>query len=143
MMTQIEERVYRILCPQSQKLDEYDAGPIPLRVLQVAAHAQGLFKELRVWSANSPLIKDPVLVGMKKISKEDWRGDSAFILARWGDVLAPFEELSVRAADSTRERYKAVAGKILRQAQNFLGSIDSVPDSAIVLADEPVAYHLD
>src|SRR5262245_46371000 len=39
-MTVIEDRVYSSLLPKKVELSEYDEGPIPLRVLQVAAHGK-------------------------------------------------------------------------------------------------------
>lgn len=38
-MTEEETFVYGILCPMRTPLKKYKEGPIPLRVLQVAAHA--------------------------------------------------------------------------------------------------------
>src|SRR6476646_5054923 len=36
VMTLEEERVYRAICPAVTRLERFDAGPIPLRILQVA-----------------------------------------------------------------------------------------------------------
>ncbi len=44
----IQERfAFRALMPKHVALDKYSDGPIPLRVLQVAAHAKGMFKWVR------------------------------------------------------------------------------------------------
>src|SRR5690606_31479142 len=38
-MSAEEQNVFAVVCPQVTSLEEYASGPIPLRVLQVAAHA--------------------------------------------------------------------------------------------------------
>lgn len=92
-MTAEENRVYGYLLPTKMPLEKYNRGPVPLRVLQVAALAsrEGWFDRLEVWCPANAQDKDPLLVG--KIGTRD------HLLARWGDVLAPFEELRVTACE--------------------------------------------
>jgi hypothetical protein len=96
-MTTEEERVYRVLFPQHTDARTFDAGPIPLRVLQVIAWAQehgSPFARLQVWHKDVGRAKeDPLLVGIT----EGWPARS-FLLARWGDALAPYHELAKEAA---------------------------------------------
>lgn len=54
VMTKEEHTVFKTLFPQRCAVEEYQQGPIPLRVLQVAAHARTLvdlpdFAYLEVW----------------------------------------------------------------------------------------------
>ncbi len=42
-MTQEESFVYRRICPKRTKLENYESGWIPLRVLQIAVHAKLMF----------------------------------------------------------------------------------------------------
>src|SRR3990167_9273749 len=60
-MTKQEERVYKLLCPGQSNLTSYDDSAIPLRILQVAAHAKSLsvFKKLVIWHADNADVKDP------------------------------------------------------------------------------------
>ena len=99
LMTADEQGVYRTICPRRVSLEEYADSAIPLRVLQVAAHAKDFFAGIEVWAAESTHIKDPVLVGCP--TSETWRQER-FILARWGAELEPFEKLVAKAAEVIR-----------------------------------------
>lgn len=100
-ITQEEFAVYAILCPQHTKLKDYSEGPIPLRVLQVAAYAKPLFNELEVWHPGTQ-IKDPVLIGCKG-SEYVWNREH-YVLARWGDTLDEWPALLRRAFEMWRSR---------------------------------------
>ena len=95
-MTREEANVYGLLCSQRTKLEDYADQVIPLRVLQVAAHAKALnfFRFLTVWHPESAEVKDPVLVGFA--GESDYSG-AYYILARWGETLEPFETLKEKA----------------------------------------------
>ena len=116
-MTKDEAFVYRVLCPEETDLSRYSRAPIPLRVLQIAAHASdlGIFKKLVVWDRKSAVVKDPVLVAYGKPAPGEWR-DSMFILARWGEELEPFVVLAKRAFEQKRrqigEALKVIAAGI-------------------------------
>lgn len=88
--------VFRTLFPQEIPIERYSAEPIPLRVLQVAAHAKDLGLELYVWCPNDSQVDDPVLIGKRKDPTASWRKES-LLLARWGRALLPFEELQEKA----------------------------------------------
>lgn len=112
-----EERfVYSVLCPTRVKIKDYKASPMPVRVLQIAAHAQslGLFDHLEVWDRIDVTVHDPVLVAHTE--EHEWRaGNKLFILARWGDELETFSVLLKRAVDSYREKLIASAQEALAQ----------------------------
>ena len=96
-MTAQEQHVYRVLCPVTTVLTEYGEMLMPLRILQVAAHAisLGFFERIEVWHIkNGDQRIDPVLVG---ITKESSYREGVYLLARWGEVLKPFAELIVEA----------------------------------------------
>lgn len=124
-MTSDEADVYRELCPDSFPLDKYDRSPIPLRVLQIASHAQslGLFAGLRVWDRTSAAVKDPVLVAWQ--GNYDWSPTKLFILARWGEVLEAFAVLRQRAAKSKRER-------LLEECNVIRATIEGAADEKIL-----------
>ena len=118
-MTAKEFRVYRELFPVETEIGQYDASFIPLRVLQVAAHAKqlGYYQQIYVWSENTRPT-DPILVG--KISYDKYH-----ILARWGEALAPFEELYTRAKGLVSQRFRVEAEKRIGLCQQ----IASTPES--------------
>ncbi len=103
LITAEEMAVYRILCPEATKIEKYDAAPIPLRVLQLAAHAKVVISGVRlmVWDKVKHAVKDPVLVG--EIGYE-WRPEKTYILARWGEQLDAFATMMAQAAEAVRQR---------------------------------------
>jgi len=135
-MTADEAFVYGQICPQKTKLEKYAECPIPLRVLQVAAHAKsfGLFEELWVWHRASPAIKDPVLMGIGP-GDESWR-KSTFILARWGEALDEWPALVRQAVGIWRTCTIAALNKIIKQAQADLSDVKSADqDPQIAMAE--------
>lgn len=121
-MTQAEFNIYRTVLPRTVELTEYDDGPIPLRVLQVAAHARELFPRIEVWyEAGSR--DDPLLLGCD--SDCDWRVRVRHMLARWGDVLLPLEDLTAKAAMKLRSRWTSEIADAIEVRQAFIRSIDS------------------
>lgn len=134
-MTRDEWFVYKVLCPQDTQLRDYDGEPMPLRVLQVAAHASecGMFKELRVWSRESARIKDPVLVGVGS-DKNDWN-KPPYILARWGDMLDEMPALLRQAREIAAEKIRAAGRKIQAAGRKYEaeaegGDLDELRDLA-------------
>lgn len=142
-MTDDERFVYHTLCPARIKLKDYKRTPIPLRVLQVAAHAQslGLFKELIVLDKESAAEKDPVLVGVMADKQYSWMGKD-YILARWGDELEAFVVLLKRAAAKKREQWKGQLAKAQAEAATLIASIDGLPDSEVAAKGALSAYSL-
>ena len=95
-MTKEEFLVYKTLFTRSCPVESFQSGTIPLRVLQVIAHAKdcNLFRRLEVWYPESARVDDPVLTGF--IGPNDYTGEW-YILARWGKALLPFETLKGEA----------------------------------------------
>lgn len=120
-ITKEENFVYSVLCPSKVALSRFGESVIPLRVLQVAAHAKecGLFKELEVWHVDSAAIKDPVLIG-----KAGQWSNEIYLLARWGEVLEPMSVLAPKAVMLWRERTKAALQEILAAVNSDLASIE-------------------
>lgn len=104
-----EERfVFGVHYPEKMNLAKYSLGSIPLRVLQIASHADslGVFKRLEVWHAKEVAVPDPVLVGIKAGSYS-WE-DKPFILARWGEVLESWPTLYKQAFEMKRQQLASV-----------------------------------
>lgn len=94
--TKDEQFVYSILCPKRTELRKYNGSPIPLRVLQVIAHAKSIgLNDLYVLSTDSAIVLDPILINGK--------GEDALILARWGDELEEFSILLKKAVTKFKE----------------------------------------
>jgi hypothetical protein len=137
-MTADEQFVYRLLCPVAAELKEYRSSPIPLRVLQVAAHAQqtGQFRNLVVWDRGSAAVKDPVLVGMKPSATSpnySWN-DTPFILARWGEELEAFATLLKRAIATKRDQLCVQVRSLIASAAAHEARVNAMTVEQLVAA---------
>lgn len=128
-MTEEEYHVYRTLCPSSVKIERYKAAPIPLRVLQIAAHAKQCFPKakLLVWDRESVTVKDPVLVAEMPNDTYDWQFKTRYILARWGEELETFQVLMKRAVSLARER-------LTQAAEALVSKVRDMPNGEIIKA---------
>lgn len=119
-----ERFVYGQLCPERVELKNYQASPIPLRVLQIIAHAKSLemFAAFQVWCAKG-VIKDPVLVAYK--DNETWRASNIpFILARWGEELDEWTLLVPKALKIWKEKAVSEIKKIKAKISQDLATIE-------------------
>lgn len=132
-ITTEEAFVYGVLCPKKSPLKNYKASPIPLRVLQIAAHANslGLFKELEVWDKASVELKDPVLVAHTGNPRYTWE-NKTFILARWGEVLETFSVLMTRALEAKRTQVIQRLESVTSKAKMLLDNIDSLETQELI-----------
>lgn len=137
-MTQDEAFVYGVLCPSHTSIGRYSASPLPLRVLQVAAHAKslGVFKEIEVWDKIGQDLKDPVLVGVttKKMGSgtSTWNSDVRYILARWGEELETFSTLLKRAIAKKREKIASALKKIKAEVMSKGENGENYTDDEII-----------
>lgn len=125
-ITNEERAVYRAVMPQTTRLEDYAVGPIPLEVLRIVPSARELFDRLEVWH---PAVQsdDPVLVGiMKDVPPNEWR-TRTFLLARWGDVLVPFDALREKA----RVAIKSAMALNVRQGMHAIRALEETLDEAI------------
>lgn len=102
-ITAEEHRVFSALFPVMTEIGDYDATPIPLQVLQVAAKAKEFFPfgsspkvGLYVMHPQNHREPDPVLIGRRSKPGATWDVQT-FLLARWGEALLPLDELRVKA----------------------------------------------
>ncbi len=118
-----EIEVYSTLFPQRVEIDKYESSMIPLRVLQVAAHAKSLeiYSKILVWSETTKPT-DPLLVGM--VGQDSWNA-KYHILARWGEALESFDVLYEKAKRVTMEAFRAQCEDKIAQAQIILASLES------------------
>lgn len=96
-MTAQEKIVYHTILASYAELSKFGESAVPLRVLQVAAHAAQCFQDkqhkLIVYHSPNADVKDPLLtlrVGSDYTYEE-------YILARWGEVLDNFNTLKEHA----------------------------------------------
>ena len=130
-MTEQEDFTYRQLLPVRVSVETYNAGPIPLRVLQIVGHCRdaSYFHELEVWYPRSARIDDPILVGVRKEGQYGAR--VLYMLARWGNVLRPISELVTEAGATWRDSMVAACRKAINEAQSDLRTLESLsPEEA-------------
>jgi len=109
--------VFRSLCPEQVVIDRYKRTAIPLRVLQVAAHADslGFFDEIQVWDVRTHVEKDPVLVGIKK--QGQYNTPHYYLLARWGTELDDWGTMLTRAVEVARSNLIEHMRKVTAKAK--------------------------
>jgi hypothetical protein len=118
VMTKEEEAVYGTLCPIMVKAKNYSDSPIPVRVLQIGAHASACIPNLvlYVWDKEKSVVHDPVLVGY--VGEYYMSGHKKYILARWGAELDTFATLRDMAVKVIREKMTAAANRLLAQLKD-------------------------
>lgn len=116
-ITKEEQFVYQMICPEQTAIEKYKATPIPLRVLQIAAHAKKVIPDchLVVWDKTKHEVKDPVLVA--EIG-ERYSIKARYILARWGEVLETFSTLMKQALEVKRANMIAECKRGIAKAEN-------------------------
>lgn len=133
-MTAQEKLVIKTLLPESTNLKEYSDAPMPLRVLQVAAHVQGLVKHkadkdyaIEVWHPSNADYKDPYLVlrDGEKYGKHEY-----YILARWGDELDNFNTMIDTAKKVLLARRTAALEKVKAEVEAALQSAKGTAELA-------------
>lgn len=136
-MTQLEQNVFTVLFPTRTPVRDYRSGLIPLRVLQVIAHAQdcGLFKRLEIWHPKDAREKDPVLVGVGTNSQYTWQ-EELYTLARWGE---PFLTLEAMAEKAKAIWLKVTKGKLLavqNKVSGDLSRLESIASNGFDLGED-------
>lgn len=138
-MTKQEGLVYGALLTEKKKLEDYDVDAIPLRVLQVAAHAKetGLFKELQIWYAEPYVLKDdPILVGQIETTPYNY---AFHMLARWGESLQTLEQLEAVAVNVLRKLRLDDLRVIADQVANLTKQME-ITNNLKTLASKPNFY---
>lgn len=95
-MNTVTRRVYETLCPSKVDYKRYNKTAIPLEVLSLLAlsEKENYFDELQIWYDDKT--PDPIAVGLFKENTYEYK---YYTIARWGDVLRPFEELKKKAIE--------------------------------------------
>lgn len=134
-MTAQEELVYDLILGEKTALSRYEEAVIPVRVLQVAAHVTqlGFCREIEVWHKPSVNIKDPLLVGIRG---EMWSPER-YLLARWGEILLPFEELCVMAKEILIADLKNEFAKEKGELESAGQRIEQIATKAVLSGRKP------
>jgi len=122
-MTIKEVRVYEHLYPSKIEIEDYRDSMIPLRVLQIAAHAKELniYQKIEIWCEKGKPT-DPLLVGNLKAGQYETH---YHILARWGDTLESFDILYEKAKKSIIEDYRIKMLDVKSKAEDILARLES------------------
>lgn len=123
-MTAQEIAVYTAIFPVWTNIKSYSASIIPVRVLQVAAHAMEFCDVVEVWHKRIH-DGDPLLVGVRK-GVQSWEVRGRYRLARWGDALKDFSELTKEAATIVRDRMRSNLEECAADVQAKLAALDSL-----------------
>ena len=118
-MSKLEYAVYKACLPVRDNIDKFNAGPIPLRVLQIGAHATSMLEgTLVIWHAG--VGKDDPLLTLRQ--GNEWNGEY-YLLARWADELEEFSVLIERAADELTIKARSELAKMKSEIDGWGGSL--------------------
>lgn len=122
-----EFEVYGLLLTTHDAVEKFDGEPMPLRVLQVLAHAKslGIYAGFYVW--HNAALKDPILLAY--LPGEQHIAARYHILARWGDVFEEFPILRERAAKIKAAQIRAKCHEWIGKAQSKLAELDAAGDA--------------
>ena len=141
--SELEAEVYSLLCPSTDAVGDYDADAIPLRALQVLAHAKSLdiYTDFKVIHAANPAIKDPVLLGIPT-NGNTWDRSKWHLLARWGAELDEFPVLMEKAAKIKAAKLRDACAKVRAELSQVEARISASSDSLTNLLGKqaPVFY---
>jgi len=135
LITDEERYIYSTILPKKSSINEYKDGPIPVRVLQVIAHAKTLdtFTHLYIYSEPSVDVDDPILVGTNE-SYFEFKSKSyrCWMLARWGKELAPLPELR-QLADKINT--KKLINQFSEEIDNLKATIERIKNGTANLQE--------
>lgn len=125
-MNSTAQRVYETLCPKKENYKIYRKTAIPMEVLSLIALSvhENYFEYVEIWYDDKT--PDPLAVG--KIKKDSYSYDH-YLIARWGDVLRPFEELKEKAISVYRRSAEVALRSKIADLNVKLQNIDSNVDA--------------
>lgn len=122
-MNTVTGRIFETLCPQKSSVKEYNKTPIPLEILgliQLAVN-ENHFDSIEIWyDDKSP---DPVAIGIRDDKQNRWVKDR-YLIGRWGDVLAPLEELKIKAIAIFKKSRRIELTREIAQRKVSLDNLD-------------------
>jgi hypothetical protein len=138
-----EKRIYEGILESKCLVEDYTAGPIPVRVLEVLKEAKQCpqFIRYQVWYETTGENKDPVLVAHTGVN--DWTSNKIYLLARWGEVLRPIDEMARLAGQIKKEKVIASLRTIISKAKAYLEVAPDQPPEHFVGKSAPSAHYLE
>lgn len=154
-----QRAIFETLCPRKMAVEKYDVTPIPVEILDLVALSkkEGYFDRIEVWYDDQT--PDPVCIGINRMfgelnnynwktqkeaelalgrSLNPWNNEEKhYLLGKWADVKASFEELKQRAikrfkaekittANTQINYYKRQIEDVDIEATNKFGAADQV-----------------
>lgn len=124
------ENMFKVLCPRSYKLNDFNKTPIPLEVLGLIELAQkeGHFDKIEIWCDDTQ--PDPIAVGKRfnnaadRKSGYDWNMDK-YLIARWGDEIVPWEQL----VDKAKKRWSDARKAMIEKAKSEIALLEATIQS--------------
>lgn len=114
-----EKAIFATLFPIKTPITHYRGDAIPLRVLQVAAHASACGMDLYVLHPATDIrLNDPVLVGERVVppsASNGFNGREQYLLARWGDAVESLDVLRAKALPKVMESLRTQARMAVRK----------------------------
>lgn len=129
-MSKTEKAVFEAIFPEATKVEEYAAGVIPVRVLQVLAHGRELFAEVTVRYGEAG--SEAMLFG-----SDGKYGGKRYALARWGNNLQPFEKLREAARKIVKAEFETKLKECVGKCNAMIENVDGL--TAKHLAGEQVS----
>lgn len=144
-ITTEEMNVFKILFPASTAIESYK-NFIPNEVLEELV----AFKETCPYRIIDLTVMhpaeydpDPVLVAGVRTENDNYNwANKIYIIARWGDALAPFVELREKAVELFKKQRLQALVNIKRQVALAIEDLDTFDLSNNRNIDIPVVYHL-
>jgi hypothetical protein len=127
LITREESNVFRACFPMETAVERYEGGMIPLRVLQVIAHARTALPrnaKLVVWHPEDSTTRDPVLVAVPTDGNHDTK---TYLLARWGEALDTMTTLKTMA----RQKLRASSKRALAEAKSKIAVFEATLEAQI------------
>ncbi|MEM6815306.1 MAG: hypothetical protein AAF600_13125 [Bacteroidota bacterium] len=125
-------KLLKALCPNSDKVEEYNKSTIPVEVLRVLDFAKEneMYEGFQVWHAqNDP---DPLLIGWKYLNDNDRKNGydwnrKYYLMARWGDCAMELEDLLKKGFDVL----KTSLIDSTKEVESYCKSVLSDPDGFV------------
>jgi hypothetical protein len=127
LITREESNVFRACFPMETRVEDYEGGVIPLRVLQVIAHARTVLPSnarLIVWHPEDSTTRDPILVAVATDGQHNTR---TYLLARWGEALDTMTTLKTMA----RQKLRASSKRALAEAKSKIAVFEATLEAQI------------
>lgn len=128
-MTGEEKAIFATLFPVKTPIEKYKGDAIPLRVLQVAAHAKDCDLRLSVLHPATDIrLNDPILIG-ERGKMNSWSNQLAaetYLLARWGDALDDLDTLRAKALPKVIAHLTASAKRSITKFEGVVRDAEQI-----------------